>query len=301
MGKSLDERAAEIAANGYRGDIRMPQDVAVRLEKAQKAPEFGARVAEDAGVEKSSLEYQLATNVLMKGKMKDYALGYASDGPAKMSSDDDDKRAAKVKEWTDSLLERYGKHLKGIDEIIDEVVKKVGFKCIADGLHHYERFARSMAWAIDGVRWKKREMDAVSKALKNTLEKAEPWVGGIEKAPEDVTMAAHKKITDINAEIESVNEKISAEIDPSAQLVLHNRLKDLYEQVAVAVMASEGLGLKTEDLIRDQPDPRFKGQDYGFHTPAPGSEPKIVYKSENTDIVIESETATAPESLVVEE
>lgn len=223
---------------------------------------------EDEETEKSfyrdSPLYRAETNTLEKGKMRDYALGISGNGrvePAKKS-----ESQKKLESWVDSLLERYGSCIKSLDEIVDEIVKKVGVKCLTSDLLDYSKFARTMAWAIDGIRWKKHAKDVIFKSVETTLEKSGTLVAGKKAPTMQASATAYERICSLNAKITACEIELERFVaDPVKGPEYGEKLKKLYEQLAIAIMGSEGLGLKTEDMSRDVPDPRF-APGYGFQS-----------------------------------
>jgi hypothetical protein len=95
-------------------------------------------------------------------------------------------------------------------------------------------------------------LDTVAKSMRNTIEKCAgaTIVGGL-KAPTGAPKAsAHAHIVGLNAEIQTLQEKISGCSDPEMQVKYDRQLRSLMERLATCIVASEGLGIKTEDLMQ---------------------------------------------------
>ena len=108
-------------------------------------------------------------------------------------------------------------------------------------------------WAFKAISSGKGSFDSIAKAMRTTMEKAvgATLVGGI-KAPSGAPKAsAHAHIVGLNAEIQTIQEQIQGCSDTEMQVKYDKELRALLEQLAVAIMSSEGLGIKTEDLVQE--------------------------------------------------
>lgn len=301
MSKSLDDRASGLAESYGRlgADIRIPINIAADMRKGQaamKEPEAsvdavdlgkmreqkkkmvageddtdyvkGKKKKKDKDVEKSlerdSPFFRAETETLEKGRMKNYALhGTTEEYNVKPIGKSDSQK--KLDTWVDSLLERYGSCIKDLDDLVDDIVQKVGVKCLADNMGDYSKFSRTMAWAIDSIRWKTNAKDKVAKSIETTLMKSGTLLAG-RKAPTTAAKAsAYAKICGLNAQITMCEAELARYMaDPVKGPEYYEKLKCLHEQLAIAVMGSEGLGLKTEDMSRNRPSQGGLDPDYGF-------------------------------------
>lgn len=114
------------------------------------------------------------------------------------------------------------------------------------------------AWAFKALK-KSQSVDDVSLAIKTVLQKAGGTIVMGVKAPAsaEAKKSAYAEIVALNCEIQRLQEKVQESNEPDENVKLDAQLRTAYEKLAVAVMHSEGMGLTTEDLVVSKPDTRF--------------------------------------------
>lgn len=237
-------------------------------KKKKDAADLKAKEARKS-LRESTPFFQAETQTLAKAKLgrdAQYALGQngkqLAAAPAITSGNENDATA-------NGYLERYGKCLKHLDQLFKDVVTKFGVAAVAKELGHYGEMRQCMAWALDQLRHKKP--GAIAKAVTMTLCKSGTFVGGVEVSDglPASTKEAYARVVHLWGEIAECEEKIQQGFDdPEEGMTIFKKLRGYYEDLMRATMASEGLGLKTEDMVRDEGDTRFKHTEYQFEPTA---------------------------------
>jgi hypothetical protein len=228
---SFDERAARIADLG---DVRVPLNMQPALSKSRK---------EKRDLEGADVEKVREADADMKRVPEN------EDDDSHQDAEEMDKKPDEVPEINKSiyavetgtlqralLLKKSRKPNKALQEI--------------------------GKWASTAL--KKSAADVVSKAVKTVLEKGS-LVNGV-AAPEGRALSSvYSRIVGINSEIAMIQDKLSCEaMEPGEAMDMNNRLKVLHEYLASLILQSQGLGLKTQDMIRTAP----QHQDISFKSPA---------------------------------
>lgn len=105
------------------------------------------------------------------------------------------------------------------------------------------------------------KVDDLAKSVRGYFEKAAgaSLVMGMPATDAAVSKAAYARIVALNVDIQECLDKDETATD----LVVQAKLRKLYEDLAKEIMRSEGLGLKTEDMIPADP----AAQDTAFKSP----------------------------------
>lgn len=69
--------------------------------------------------------------------------------------------------------------------------------------------------------------------------------------------SAYAEIVALNCEIQRLQEQMQESNEPDVNVALNAKLRAVYEKLSSAIMRSEGMGLTTEDLVVSKPDTRF--------------------------------------------
>lgn len=221
MEPSIDAAAI---ARSQGGDIRIPLDMQARLEKARRGSKPEKKDSVD-GIDQDKIR------------------------AAKESGKEEGDEEEKEKPETDESH-------KSFYRAETETLQK---SLLARGARVMSAAAGAGAWVSKRLQ-KACDLDIMAKAMRVTLEKAagSALVMGV-KAPAsaEAKKAAYASIVALNCEIQRLNEQIQDCNEPDEQVKLNAKLRAVYEKLAIAVMQSEGMGLKTEDMSCDKPDTRF--------------------------------------------
>lgn len=221
---SFDERAASITDPG---DVRMPLNMQMELSKSRKEK----RDLEGADLDKVRAEDEKDQNEEQEREQ---------DQPEKEDAKGVEKSIYAVETNTLQRALLLKKSRKP-----NQTLQKIG------------------KWASGAL--KKSSADVVSKAVKTVLEKGS-LVNGVEAPKGRALASVYSRIVGINAEIAMIEDKMTNgdAMEPGEAMDANNRLKALHEDLASLILQSQGLGLKTEDMIRTAPN----HQDINFKSPA---------------------------------
>ena len=245
------------------GDIRIPLDIQMarnksRLEKSKKSHKHSKECGDDCkeeleGIDIEKVDASDKKNVKEKPEAED----------SRSDADKADKKEIK----------RLGQSIKHEKKEISDRAAEKGFeenffKSETETLAKYvlARKNRQNTVAVAAGYWlnkrlqKSCKIDFLARVVRETLEKSSgaSIVMGIPVS--DVvgsSKTAYARIIAANAEIQRLQEQIQGCNEPDVEVDLNRKLRAVYEKLALAVMQSEGLGLKTEDMIVDKPDTRF--------------------------------------------
>jgi hypothetical protein len=235
MGKTLDERASEIAASQNFGDIRIPLDVAARLQKSRSEKKD---TVDEVDLEKiaaqKDADKQESPEKKEKPETEDEIDTAATPGAEESRGGDCYEKSFRTVEG--STLQKA--HLMKMRRQPDAMLVKVG------------------AWFSDSLQ--KADVPTLLKAIRVALpefqKSGKTWVAGLKEPGSIPAGSGDAKILRLNTEVAKLQAALSAEgADPFDLSVLFNKLQNVYEQLAEAVMDSMGLGQQTEDLIPCDP------------------------------------------------
>lgn len=216
--KSMEPNV-DVSLMRSQGDVRIPLNLQVPLEKARKARK--EKEASIDGIDQDKIDAADAA----KKKKKDEEEGETPETEKSF-------RRVETETLQKSLLSRRSS--------TSTVTSMCG------------------SWAHRALK-KSQSVDDVALAIKTVLQKAgAALVMGV-KAPAsaEAKKSAYAEIVALNCEIQRLQEKLQDSAEPDENVKLNNALRAVYEKLAVAIMHSEGLGLKTEDMVVNKPDTRF--------------------------------------------
>jgi hypothetical protein len=254
MERSLDTRAAELEKSDC-GDVRIPLNMQADLIKARKKRQ-----------EKESSVDGIDQDKIRAAKKKEKEGEDEDEG----KETEDQYGSAPVREGTPSGGEkfRYPKAEPKAPAMSKPTPQSYAFKSLAESFYRIETqtlqkslmafkgakrsiLAICGAWGHEHIAKKDVAFDTIAKSMRSTIEKAAgaSIVAGLPAKCGHSKASAHAHIVGLNAEIQALQEKISGCSEPDQQVKYDKQLRQLMEHLSVAIMASEGLGVNTQDLI----------------------------------------------------
>lgn len=210
---------AAALARSQGGDVRIPLDMQARLEKARMAkPEKKDSVD---GIDQDKIR--------------------AADEAKKKKDEDDSEEPETEKSF-------YRAETETLQKSLLRRAPRIASVAVGAGMWASKRLAKAC------------NLDIMAKAMRTTLEKAAgaTIVMGV-KAPAsaEAKKSAYATIIALNCEIQRLQEKLQECSEVDEQVKLNAQLRSVYEKLSIAIMQSEGMGLKTEDMVVDKPDTCF--------------------------------------------
>lgn len=205
------------------GDVRIPLDMQARLEKARKAkPEKKDSVD---GIDQDKIRAAKES-----GKKKDEEEGEEPEGEP------------------ETVKSFYRAETETLQKALLRRAPRIASVAVGAGMWASKRLQKAC------------DIDLLARAMRVTLEKsagASIVMGVRPSSSAEAKKSAYATIVGLNAEIQRLQEQIQNCSETDEQVKLNAKLRAAYEKLSMAIMQSEGMGLKTEDMVVDKPDTRF--------------------------------------------